>query len=116
MVEGEMIRLGVAPYLECSTRGDRRFSALVARPTRFGGARSIEELYQGYKTFADRQRTLCVNIVEARALYAHLWDCYIAENQHLLLVLRQATGLSDMFGQTGHACQAEELWRIRNAK
>jgi hypothetical protein len=29
--------------------------------------------------------------------------------------LKHAPGLSDMFGQVGHACQAEELWRIRNA-
>jgi hypothetical protein len=38
---------------------------------------------------------------------------YIDENPELLQVLRKASGLSDMFGQPGHACQAAELWSIR---
>ncbi len=46
--------------------------------------------------------------------YAHLWDQYIFENPQLLPLLRAAPGLSDMFGQPGHVCQATELGRIRN--
>jgi hypothetical protein len=48
-------------------------------------------------------------------LYSVLWDEYIAENPHLLSVLTESTGLQDLFGQAGHACQATELWRIRCA-
>ena len=54
-----------------------------------------------------------VNADQVRALYAVLWDEYIVENQHLLPDLINAAGVSDMFCQAGHACQATELWRIR---
>lgn len=117
-----MIKFGTAPFLECSSKGDRRFSAFYARIKTRGG-RSIEELYQATKIFKDGSSGLSwreakgrtpVNIDEVRGVYAMLWDEYIQENHHLLVVLREASGLSDMFGQVGHACQAEELWRIRN--
>jgi len=117
-----MVRHGTAPFLECSTRGDRRFSAFAAR-IRGRGNRSIEEIYQAAKVFEDGSTGLswreakgrkAVNAAEVRALYGRLWDEYIAENPHLLPVLKAASGLSDMFGQPGHACQATELWRIRS--
>ncbi len=116
-----MLRFGEPPYLECSGKGDRRFSAFSARINGRGG-RSIEEVYQAAKVFADGSTGLawqqakgksCVNIVRVRALYRQLWDEYISENLHLVAVLMKATGVSDVFGQAGHACQAEELWRIR---
>lgn len=119
-----MIRHGQAPFLECSTRGDRRFSALVAR-LRSRGNRSIEEIYQGAKVFEIDGRRVsglpwreakgrkAVNADEVRALYGQLWDAYLAENPQLLPVLTAASGLADMFGQPGSACQATELWRIR---
>lgn len=125
-----MIKFGEAPFLECSSHGDRRFCAFCARLSVFGyknvmyrGA-SIEDIYQGAKVFPggltglrwqeSKGRTDCVNQHEVRALYSLLWDAYIMECPELLKVLRAASGLSDMFGQPGHACQAEELWRIRN--
>jgi hypothetical protein len=118
-----LIRHGEAPYLECSTKGDRRFSAFAAR-IRARGGRSIEELYQAAKVFPDGSTGKTwreakgkqpSNAAECAALYASLWDEYLAEHPELLPVLRSATGLSDMFGQPGHCCQATELWRIRNA-
>jgi len=118
-----MIRFGAAPYLECSSKGDRRFSAFYARPSICGGA-SIEEAYQAAKVFANgatglswqsaKGRTDCVNTKLVRKLYARLWDIYIEEHPELRAVLTAAAGLSDVFGQPGHACQAEELWRIRD--
>jgi len=114
-----MIRFGSAPFLECSTRGDRRFSAFVARVN----GRSIEEQYQAAKIFADGSTNLnwrqakgkrAINMAECATLYEQLWRQYIRENPELLAVLKQASGLSDMFGQPGHQCQAEVLWRIRN--
>jgi hypothetical protein len=118
-----MIRHGVAPFLECSSRGDKRFSAFSARLKSYNG-QSIEGIYQSAKVFADGSTGLgmraakgrrAVNQAECAALYSRLWDEYIAENPWLLRHLWAAPGLSDMFGQPGHCCQATELWRIRNA-
>lgn len=116
-----MIRHGQAPFLECSSRGDRRFSAFYAR-VRGRGGRSIEEIYQAAKVFEDGStgRTWreakgrrAVNMDEVRALYSRLWDEYLDENPQLLSVVCAASGVSDIFGQAGHCCQATELWRIR---
>jgi hypothetical protein len=118
-----MVRHGSPPYLECSSKGDVRLSAFSARLRSHRG-RSIEELYQAAKIFEDGATGLtwkeakgrrAVNMDEVRLLYSRLWDAYIAENPHLLEVIVGASGLSDVFGQEGNACQASELWRIRNA-
>lgn len=115
-----MIRHGEAPFLECSSRGDKRFSAFYARV----GTASIESRYQAAKVFEDgstghhwrvAKGRKAVNQEECAALYSRLWDEYIAASPHLLEVLRGASGLSDMYGVPGHVCQATELWRIRNA-
>lgn len=120
-----MIRHGQPPYLECSSHGDRRFSALYAR-IRGRGNKSIEELYQAAKVFEVNGKMVsdlpwreakgrrAVNASTCALLYRRLWREYIAENPHLLEVLRTASGLSDKFGQAGHCCQATELWLIRN--
>lgn len=116
-----MIKHGNPPYLECSSRGYKSLSAFHAK---VNGV-SIEDQYQGCKKFADGTTGLswreakgkrAVNQEECAALYSQLWDQYIAENKSLLVVLKRASGLSDMFGQEGHVCQATELWRIRNRK
>lgn len=116
-----MIRVGSAPFLECSSRGDRRFSAFHARLRSYSN-RTIEDIYQASKIFQGGVTGLtwqqskgkrAVNMDEVRQLYSRLWDEYIEENPHLLEVICSASGLSDMFGQPGHACQATELWRIR---
>jgi hypothetical protein len=115
-----MIKHGEAPYLECSSKGDKRFSAFHAR---FSSGKSIEEIYQGHKVFEDGSTGLnwreakgrkAINQEELKGLYSALWDVYIRRNPELLMVLKEATGLSDIFGQEGHCCQATELWRIRN--
>lgn len=116
-----MIAHGKAPFLECSSKGDSRFSAFNAR-IRGRGNKSIEEIYQGAKVFDDRTTGLgwreakgkrATNMPEVALLYATLWDEYINENVQLKAVLTNASGLSDRFGQAGHCCQATELWRIR---
>jgi hypothetical protein len=116
-----MIRHGEPPYLECSTRGDKRFSAFYARTK--GSPLSIEERYQASKEFEDGSHGLswkeakgkkAVNQEHCAKFYSFLWDKYIQENPELLEVLKSASGLSDMFGREGHVCQATELWRIRN--
>jgi hypothetical protein len=116
-----MLKYGDEPFLECSTRGDIRFSAFYARI----GGKSIEEIYQAAKIFADGRTGLkwreakglrAINQEGVAKLYGILWEIYISEHPELLQVLRAASGLSDMFGQAGHCCQATELWRIRNAR
>lgn len=122
-----MIRIGEPPYLECSTRGDKRFSPFYARPSCLKGF-SIEDAYHAMKVFDDgttgldwrvakekkRAGHLVMNQEECNELYSLLWSAYMRENPHLLDVVRSASGLSDMFGQLGGPCQALELWRIRN--
>ena len=101
-----MIQHGTAPFLECSSRGDRRFSAFAAR-IKGRGNKSIGDIYQAAKVFADGSTGLtwreakgkrAVNADVVRALYSVLWDDYVAENPHLLLALTAASGLQDLFG------------------
>ena len=117
-----MIKHGEPPFLECSGKGDKRLSAFNARLSKRNN-RSIEEIYQAAKVFEDGSTGLswrdakgrkAVNATEVSQLYARLWDEYIVENPELLTLIRKVSGLSDIFGQKGHACQATELWRIRN--
>ncbi len=114
-----MMRYGKAPYLECSSKGDRRFSPFYAKVN----GKSIEEQYQAAKIFEDGNTGLswkqakgrkATNMKECTILYENLWHQYITEHPNLLIILKQASGLSDMFGQRGCVNQAEVLWRIRN--
>lgn len=113
-----MIQHGNPPYFECSSKGFKPFSAFYAKVN----GKSIEERYQAFKIFDDGSTGLswkeakgkkAVNQVLASHFYSYLWDRYIEENPDLQKILIDSTGLSDMFGQPGHCCQATELWRIR---
>lgn len=117
---------GKPPFLECSSAGDKRFSAFFARLKRYDG-KTIEEIYQASKKFRNSDGSVTtghsvkeakglkpINPLETREVYTRLWDEYMQENIALLPVLIAATGLSDRFGQRGSVCQATELWRIRN--
>jgi len=113
------IQHGESPFLECSSRGDKRFSALYAKVN----GKSIEEQYQASKKFADGSTGLdwtsakgrvALNQQECNVIYSHLWDVYIQEHPNLLTILQNVSGVRDTFGQPGHCCQATELWRIRN--
>lgn len=123
-----MIRCGLPPYLECSSRGDVRFSAFHARPRSLKG-RTIEEAYQAMKVFdfsggttglhwkiakrLTQLRVRILNLDECHAAYRVWWREWVTQ-QGLLPDLRAAAGLSDTFGQEGHICQAAVLWDIRN--
>lgn len=116
-----MLKYGNPPYLECSSKGDRRFSAFYAR-IKNRGNKSIEEIYQGSKlidgktgwNWREVKGKQATNQEETTKLYSKLWDEYIEENPELLSTLKAVSGLQDTFGQTGHCCQATELWRIKN--
>ncbi len=120
-----MIQHGAAPFLECSSKGEKRLSAFYAR-IRARGNRSIEDLYQGAKIFDDgaggtrtglswreAKGKRALNADEVRALYGRLWDEYLAENPDLMPMITAASGVADLFGTPGSACQATEIWRIR---
>lgn len=118
-----MIQHGSPPYLECSSRGEKRLSAFHARIKGRSNA-SIEDLYQASKRFEDGSTGLHwreakgrkpVNFIECSNFYSLLWEEYIEENPDLLDLVKSASGLSDIFGQVGHCCQATELWNIRNS-
>lgn len=114
-----MIKIGSAPYLECSSKGDKRFSAFYARIKRFNN-KSIEEIYQGAKIFADGSTGLtpqqakgkkAINMNKVAILYDRLWWVYLKENPELIEVLKQYNGYSDMFGREGCQCQAKSIYK-----
>lgn len=116
-----MIKHGQEPYLECSSRGDKRFSAFYAR-IKNRKNKSIEEIYQAAKIFQDGSTGLTwrqakgrkpINTEYVSSLYDQLWLEYLTENPELVIVIKKASGLSDMFGQHGHNCQATSLWKIK---
>lgn len=113
-----MLRRGTAPYLECSTKGDKRFSAFCA----VVNGKSIEDQYQAAKVFEggitglgwrEAKGKTPINREEVVKLYSSLWQQYINEHPELIPILVNSTGLSDMFGKEGSVCQADVLWRIR---
>lgn len=112
-----MLRFGDAPYLECSSKGDKRFSAFYA----IVEGESIEKLYQAYKIFEDGSTGLSwkeakgkipVNIQTCRIFYTYLWNKYYQAHPELKDVILNYNGFTDIFGQEGHACQAEEIYKI----
>jgi sulfatase maturation enzyme AslB (radical SAM superfamily) len=114
-----MIRHGEPPYLECSSKGFKPFSAFYAK---LPSGKSIEERYQAYKVFEDGSTGLswreakgrkAVNQEEAAEYYERCWRVYLRYNMNLIPKLMMAKGLSDIFGQEGHVCQATILWKIR---
>jgi hypothetical protein len=118
--DNPMIQIGSPPYLECSSRGDKRFSAFFARPVCLGGM-SIERAYQYYKVLEDgsthnpmhkAKGKRATNAEQLALLYKSWWRLWVIEAR-LIPVLVDAAGLSDMFGQEGHVCQANVLWEIR---
>ncbi len=75
-----MIQHGTAPFLECSSKGEKRLSAFRAYIRRRGG-RSIEEIYQAAKVFEggltgltwrEAKGKKALNADAVRALYSQL--------------------------------------------
>lgn len=119
-----MVRFGTEPFLECSSKGDRRFSAFYARVELQGVIKSIEDWYQGYKVFEggitglnwkEAKGKAALNQEDARMYYSYLWDIYFDRNQNLYQVIKPYNGFTDIFGQEGHACQAEEVYRHKRS-
>jgi hypothetical protein len=115
----KMLTYGKPPFLECSTRGDKRFSPFYAS---VNGC-SIEVQYQAAKIFEDGSTGLhwkkakgrrATNSEECKILYEKLWRQYLSERPALMDILKKASGLSDIFARKDAVNQAEVLWKIRS--
>ena len=119
-----MVRRGIEPFLECSSKGDRRFSAFHAMIGKF----PIEAYYQSYKNGAKAGDVLPEwrtfkglppthpnppSIENCRRFYKHLWNCYLLENPELKQhILDNYKGLTDVFGREGNVCQSAALYEL----
>ena len=119
-----MVKIGREPILECSSRGDKRFSAFYARIKRLGNM-TIEELYQSCKVFPDGSTNLspreakgrkAVNMEYCAIMYDLYWGMYLDENPDLVEYLKEYNGYSDMFGKPGCQCQAVSIYRYMEDK
>lgn len=110
--------------LECSSRGDKRFSALYAQVTINGKEKSIEEWYQGSKRDADGKKVgkgkpfeyivdpftgSKLPVKDAPALYRGLWITYLKNNPDLVKYAEQFDEFSNVFAAEGLENRAEEI-------
>jgi hypothetical protein len=113
--------------LECSSRGDRRFSAFFASLPVDGKQTTIEAAYQGAKRFsgeppapdwrANKGRKpdrLVIGRSEvsgqyARAYYDLLWVKYLDSHPELVEEARSYDEFTDMFARPGSVSQADSI-------
>ena len=112
--------------LECSSKGDKRFSAFYARVLVFGKENSIENHYQLSKRIGDftpthwkevkgKQPThIVVNGVHLdlsylSSWYKYLWAVYLDNNPTLVDYAKQFDDFSDMFRGKSINCQADVI-------
>ncbi len=108
--------------LECSSRGDRRFSALYAQVTIFGITNSIENHYQQIKRSRMGERVRKGQYVDhviinglklyPNALtpyYTYLWVQYLDANPNLVEYASKFDTFSDMFKGRAINCQADVI-------
>lgn len=115
-----MIQYGTAPFIECSSRGEKRLSPVYARIIRRNN-RSIAELLQASKVYAGGVAGLSAregagrritNWKALERLHQTLWEEYLDENPDLRAVIQGAAGVSNELGKEGVRCHAHELWAI----
>ena len=111
--------------LECSSHGDRRFSALFALVKIKGKEQSIEEWYQNAKRTSDGKKAgkgkpfdyiVCpftgskLPACEASNLYKGLWITYFTKNPDLVEFAKGFDEFHDMFrGKNTVNCQADVI-------
>jgi len=130
----------MSSILECSSAGDKRFSALFAKVTLFGEEQTIEEWYQYSKRFGIKDvknyhwkqikgmskwlkiSHIRINGYKYDAKYLHtwyktLWLIYLNKNPELVEYLKQFDEYNDRFKEKGHICQADVIRQyMRNRK
>ncbi len=116
--------------LECSTKGDARFSALCAEVMVCGKTQTIEDHYQLSKRFREGGRIVVpkhfkqakgrkpvnfsiadeiFDVEELTSWYVYLWVKYLDENPNLVKVLEKYDDYSDMFKRNSINCQADVI-------
>lgn len=112
--------------LECSSKGDRRFSALYARVKLFNVVDSIENFYQqskrdvngniagkGKKAEYLQIRKIRLPIKYATLWYKYLWYLYFVENPMLIHEIKKYDTFTDMFKGKSINCQADVIAQIK---
>ncbi len=108
--------------LECSSRGDKRFSAFYAKVRFNGKLDSIENHYQKCKRLNDGSiagkgkrpdyillKDKKVSPSHLTAFYKLLWIGYFKRNPDLLTYAKQFDTFSDMFRGKSINCQADVI-------
>lgn len=116
--------------LECSSKGDQRFSAFYAKVSSFGKVASIEEHYQLCKRFRTPYETIIPKTVEEAKgktpshielngveydigyltlYYKGLWMAYLDQHPELVEYAKQFDSYSDMFKGKSINCQADVI-------
>jgi len=96
------------PYFECSSKGDKRFSAFYA----YIDGKSIEEIYQldikgyrgKYKNILQAKGKPCLNKTKEECYkeYKALWRRYLEENDYIDFLLNECKDktITDMFANS----------------
>ena len=107
------------PKYECSSKGDKRFSAFYAKVN----GKSIEYIYQveikGYNSIKEGKGKpgKLHNFTTQRKLYKNLWRQYLSENPTYKQDLQKIIlthDLTDMFATKNGLNQAEILTELLN--
>lgn len=108
--------------LECSSKGDKRFSAFYAKVTVNGKLNSIENHYQNCKLTNDlvscmKGQKVDLIYINGKKLnpkfltpfYKLLWVKYLDQNPDLVAYAKQFDTFSDMFRGKSINCQADVI-------
>lgn len=108
--------------LECSSAGDKRFSAYYAKVNIFGFNSSIENHYQNCKIFYDYEANpkgkypdfIKINGVDLSpeyltSYYKLLWCIYLDKNPKLVEYAKQFDDYNDKFKGKSVNCQADVI-------
>lgn len=112
--------------LECSSRGDKRFSAMYARVQYEGVMDTIENHYQKVKRDAyghipgKGKKVDHIIVYDAKLppeyltqFYKFLWFSYFKKNMELIEVIHEYDTFSDMFRGHSINCQADIITDVR---
>jgi len=119
------MRFAIVKILECSTKGDVRFSALYAKVSVFGKEDSIENHYQLSKRFPEAPKTwreakgkkavyLEINGLKLSTnfltqWYYCLWLKYLDQHPRLVEYAQQFEDFQDFFAKTGTNSQSDVI-------
>lgn len=108
--------------LECSSKGDKRFSAFYAKVKVFGLEDSIERHYQNCKrdengchvNKGESVKYIVINgkkisAIFLTAYYKLLWCSYLDHNEHLVEYAKSFDDYNDMFKGKAVNCQADVI-------